>query len=108
MLVYVLYLGKEEDCYHPIIKLNVTFLRKKVNSLDEMEKAACFGWLRYSAAFLHLIIYIPTKKASVTVVTKALREKGRLPTLPHCIAVPSAQVGLTSLFGMGRGGTPPQ
>ena len=52
--------------------------------------------------------HIPTKKASVTVVTKALREKGRLPTLPHCIAVPSAQVGLTSLFGMGRGGTPPQ
>ena len=52
--------------------------------------------------------HIPTKRASVTVVTKALREKGRLPTLPHCIAVPSAQVGLTSLFGMGRGGTPPQ
>ena len=80
----------------------------KVNSKNEMEKAAYFGWLRYSAAFLHLIIYIPTKKASVTVVTKALCEKGRLPTLPHCIAVPSAQVGLTSLFGMGRGGTPPQ
>ena len=27
---------------------------------------------------------------------------------PHCIAVPSAQAGLTSLFGMGRGGTPLQ
>ena len=35
-------------------------------------------------------------------------ERRRPPTLPHCIAVPSAQVGLTSLFGMGRGGTPPQ
>ena len=35
-------------------------------------------------------------------------ERRRRPTLPHCIAVPSAQVGLTSLFGMGRGGTPPQ
>ena len=35
-------------------------------------------------------------------------KRRRLPTLPHCIAVPSAQVGLTSLFGMGRGGTPPQ
>ena len=35
------------------------------------------------------------------------KEKRRLPTLPHCIAVPSAQAGLTSLFGMGRGGTPP-
>ena len=35
-------------------------------------------------------------------------KRGRLPTLPHCIAVPSAQAGLTSLFGMGRGGTPPR
>ena len=35
-------------------------------------------------------------------------ERRRPPTLPHYIAVPSAQAGLTSLFGMGRGGTPPQ
>ena len=35
-------------------------------------------------------------------------KKRQLPTLPHCIAVPSAQSGLTSLFGMGRGGTPTQ
>ena len=35
-------------------------------------------------------------------------KKRRPPTLPHRIAVPSAQAGLTSLFGMGRGGTPPQ
>ena len=34
--------------------------------------------------------------------------KRQLPTLPHFCAVPSAQAGLTSLFGMGRGGTPPQ
>ena len=33
-------------------------------------------------------------------------EKRRRPTLPRCNAVPSARVGLTSLFGMGRGGTP--
>ena len=33
-------------------------------------------------------------------------KRRRLPTLPHCIAVPSAMTGLTSLFGMGRGGTP--
>ena len=38
----------------------------------------------------------------------SLLKKWRPPTLPHCIAVPSAQAGLTSLFGMGRGGTPPQ
>ena len=30
----------------------------------------------------------------------------RLPTLPLGIAVPSAQMGLTSLFGMDRGGSP--
>ena len=36
------------------------------------------------------------------------KKRWRPPTLPHCIAVPSAQAGLTSLFGMGRGGTPPQ
>ena len=32
--------------------------------------------------------------------------KRRLPTLPQLYAVPSALMGLTSLFGMGRGGTP--
>ena len=37
-----------------------------------------------------------------------IKKRRRPPTLPHCIAVPSAQAGLTSLFGMGRGGTPPQ
>ena len=47
------------------------------------------------------------EKAPTTIVIEAF-ERRRLPTLPHCIAVPSAQVGLTSLFGMGRGGTPPQ
>ena len=40
--------------------------------------------------------------------SEALNKRRRLPTLPHCIAVPSAQVSLTSLFGMGRGGTSPQ
>jgi hypothetical protein len=29
---------------------------------------------------------------------------GHRPTLPRFTAVPSAQAGLTSLFGMGRGG----
>ena len=33
-------------------------------------------------------------------------EGWRLPTLPLGIAVPSALTGLTSLFGMGRGGSP--
>ena len=39
---------------------------------------------------------------------RVLSQRRRPPTLPHCIAVPSAQAGLTSLFGMGRGGTPLQ
>ena len=34
-------------------------------------------------------------------------EKRRLPTLPPGLAVPSAMAGLASLFGMGRGGSPP-
>ena len=35
-----------------------------------------------------------------------LYKKRRLPTLPLFQAVPSALLGLTSLFGMGRGGSP--
>ena len=51
-----------------------------------------------------------TKKVPdiITDVRDSTLKKRRPPTLPHCIAVPSAQAGLTSLFGMGRGGTPPQ
>ena len=36
-----------------------------------------------------------------------LPEERQLPTLPPGGAVPSAMAGLTSLFGMGRGGAPP-
>ena len=35
------------------------------------------------------------------------KKKGRRPALPPVKAVPSARAGLTALFGMGRGGTPP-
>lgn len=35
------------------------------------------------------------------------RETRRLPTLPTGLSVPSALAGLTALFGMGRGGSPP-
>ena len=52
--------------------------------------------------------YINEKSTLKKCIFKVLCKRRRLPTLPHCIAVPSAQVGLTSLFGMGRGGTPPQ
>src|SRR5574344_1993185 len=53
--------------------------------------------------------YTNTKKPrKILLSSRLLFKRRRLPTLPHCIAVPSAQVGLTSLFGMGRGGTPPQ
>ena len=48
------------------------------------------------------------KKSSLSSVElKELTEKKwRRPTLPQLNAVPSARVGLTSLFEMGRGGTP--
>ena len=51
---------------------------------------------------------LQNKRTSKTVVCPEgpLYGKRRRPTLPHCGAVPSARPGLTSLFGMGRGGTP--
>ena len=57
------------------------------------------------------ILKEPNKKRVPDIIMTSgtqLWKKRRPPTLPHCIAVPSAQAGLTSLFGMGRGGTPPQ
>ena len=48
-------------------------------------------------------------RATSSVTREPVKSKRRRPpTLPHCGAVPSAQPGLTSLFGMGRGGTPAQ
>ena len=56
---------------------------------------------------IKIMMFIYTKKEVPVHLDKNLTlEKRRLPTLPHCIAVPSAMSGLTSLFGMGRGGTP--
>ena len=52
--------------------------------------------------------YKQKKSPKDIAVLGAPSKRRRLPTLPHCIAVPSAHTGLTSLFGMGRGGTPPQ
>ena len=49
----------------------------------------------------------PPGQLGATAPGRPTLEKRQLPTLPHCIAVPSAMAGLTSLFGMGRGGTPP-
>ena len=43
-------------------------------------------------------------KKSLTVTCKAFFKIWHRPTLPRVTAVPSALVGLTSLFGMGRGG----
>ncbi len=48
-----------------------------------------------------------TKKSLRDNVSKAFRRKWQLPTLPPGGAVPSAMVSLTSLFGMGRGGSSP-
>ena len=69
----------------------------------------------YLAILVHLVILVypalpgkADKKKPQNNHSEALFERRRLPTLPHCIAVPSAQAGLTSLFGMGRGGTLPQ
>ena len=47
----------------------------------------------------------PLKQESPSAIAKELTDKiWHRPTLPHFTAVPSALAGLTSLFGMGRGG----
>ena len=61
--------------------------------------------------YLHKVFslysYIQTQKKliSFTLMSFSLLS-WRLPTLTPLLAIPSAQPGLTSLFGMGRGGTP--
>ena len=62
----------------------------------------------YNAYGINYYTPIKQKKAPTTYCNRGFNEKRQLPTLPHCIAVPSAQLGLTSLFEMGRGGTPTQ
>ena len=47
-----------------------------------------------------------TKKTSPQSDDYGLVEARRPPTLPTGRSVPSAPSGLTSLFGMGRGGSP--
>ena len=61
-----------------------------------------------SSVFHRFFAYGHKKRSPKSFDSEDLDKRRQLPTLPHCIAVPSAQAGLTSLFGMGRGGTPPQ
>ena len=44
------------------------------------------------------------KQKSASGFPETLYKIRHRPTLPHVTAVPSALTGLTSLFGMGRGG----
>ncbi len=46
------------------------------------------------------------KKTNLSKTKVRFHKKWRWPTLPRMFAVPSALTGLTSLFGMGRGGSP--
>ena len=57
---------------------------------------------------IFLLIYKHKKRSPKLLDLEDPSKRRQPPTLPHCIAVPSAQAGLTSLFGMGRGGTPQQ
>ena len=61
-----------------------------------------------SSVFHRFFAYGHKKRSPKSFDSEDPDKRRQLPTLPHCIAVPSAQAGLTSLFGMGRGGTPPQ
>ena len=74
-----------------------------------------FGWLLSYDLFIKneckLTRRKPERRKEESLLTISaggfltLIKRGRLPTLP-LDAVPSAWTGLTSLFGMGRGGTP--
>ena len=70
------------------------------NAKENIEKKVIYGATSHAIHTNHGVI----QKKGATLSNRSL--KWRLPTLPHFTAVPSALMGLTSLFGMGRGGTP--
>ena len=62
-----------------------------------------FHW---DVVFMYKALIINRHKKRPPEFLLKVSEGWRLPTLPLGIAVPSALTGLTSLFGMGRGGSP--
>ena len=70
------------------------------NAKENIEKKVIYCVI---AHVIHITLSVIQKKGAIR-MNRSL--KWRLPTLPHFTAVPSALMGLTSLFGMGRGGTP--
>ena len=46
--VHVSYFGKEEDCYHPIIKLNVIFFEEKAKQSRRNGKGGLFWMVTFS------------------------------------------------------------
>ena len=66
----------------------------------------CFVYEYLQKVSFSKTIYIAIKREkTLSLTTKSLLQNWQLPTLP-LYAVPSARLGLTSLFGMGRGGSP--
>ena len=115
--------------------LGTSLYRAKVQRTLHLQNTSYLGWLRknvYGSLHEVLSTVFPTSgkshqmptirpcrakydlvgrknnRSPGSLLSRGFAERWRPPTLPHCIAVPSAQAGLTSLFGMGRGGTPPQ
>ena len=76
--------------YHFIILMRLPYQPEKIKSI-------------FPAILLRDLGIKREKTLSLT--TKSLLQNWQLPTLP-LYAVPSARLGLTSLFGMGRGGSP--
>jgi hypothetical protein len=66
-----------------------------------------FYYLKLPKVFKVPLPDIPAQKKApdkcINILSEALKNGGYL--LSHIIAVPSTWTGLTSLFGMGRGGT---
>ncbi len=82
--------------------LSLLAQRKKASAKKEKPFLALLSTIPANIA----IVFCKNKKATI-LTNDGFDEEGRLPTFPHFGAVSLALVGLTSLFGMGRGGALP-
>ena len=78
-------------------------LLKRAGFLEDWQPFPSAGWRTVSSALLlfHYQVILGQKKSLLK--RAGFLEDWQRPTFPHGIAVSSALVGLTSLFGMGRG-----
>ena len=82
-------------------KLNINIISNKLSSKKDI-------YIMNIAVHYQLsIIHYTLRRNPFGLSAEGVLRKSGGYLLSHGCAVPSAQAGLTSLFGMGRGGTPP-